>query len=211
MVIRVDPAKSICYIPRSVSSDKKRFVHQRNRLCGWRTRDNRKHFATELGFRPESGWYRWRRADCFAPESRHSVGYGYAILAGISVPAATTIDLFAGPTPLGSISFTGVPDPIFTGGFAGVASDTPFDGAVLTFSNASNAFAVDNVTFSANKASDEGQTLILLSAGISVLLFLRAGRGGPNPSITDGCRITGKTSLPHRLFIHRLRLYLLVA
>ena len=63
-------------------------------------------------------------------------GYGYAILADISVPAATTIDLFAGATPVGTISFTGIPDPIFTGGFAGAASDTPFDRAVLTFSNA---------------------------------------------------------------------------
>jgi len=104
-------------------------------------------------------------------------GYGYAINTEVSVPAATTIELFAGTTSIGSISFTGVPDPFFTGGFAGVASDTPFDRAVLTFSNVGDAFAVDNVTFSANRASDEGQTLILLSAGISVLLFLRARRG----------------------------------
>lgn len=103
-------------------------------------------------------------------------GYGYAINAGVSVPAATTIELFAGATPIGSISFAGIPDPIFTGGFAGVASDTPFDRAVLTFSDVGDAFAVDNVTFSANKASDEGQTLILLSAGVSFLLFLRGRR-----------------------------------
>ena len=110
------------------------------------------------------------------PNLASQFGYGYAIRAGISVPAATTIDLFAGPTPVGSISFTGIPDPIFTGGFAGVASDTPFDRAVLTFSDVGDAFAVDNVTFSANKASDEGQTLILLSAGVSLLLFLRGRR-----------------------------------
>jgi hypothetical protein len=110
------------------------------------------------------------------PNLATQFGYGYAILATISVPAATTIDLFAGPTPVGSISFTGIPDPIFTGGFAGVASDTPFDRAVLTFSNAGAAFAVDNVTFSANKASEEGQTLILLSTGVSLLLFLRGRR-----------------------------------
>jgi len=103
-------------------------------------------------------------------------GYGYALLAQVSVPAATTIDLFAGSTPIGSISFTGIPDPKFTGGFAGVASDTPFDRAVLTFSDVGDAFAVDNVTFAANRASDEGQTLILLSAGVSVLLFVRARR-----------------------------------
>jgi len=110
------------------------------------------------------------------PNLTTQFGYGYALRAEISVPAATTIDLFAGSTPVGSISFAGIPDPIFTGGFAGVASDTPFDRAVLTFSDVSDAFAVDNVTFSANKASDEGQTLILLSAGVSFLLFLRARR-----------------------------------
>ena len=103
-------------------------------------------------------------------------GYGYAINAGVSVPAATTIELFAGTTSIGSISFTGIPDPFFTGGFAGVASDTPFDRAVLTFSDVGDAFAVDNVTFSANKASDEGQTLILLSAGVSLVFFLRGRR-----------------------------------
>ena len=89
---------------------------------------------------------------------------------------ATTIELFAGAAPIGSISFAGIPDPIFTGGFAGVASDTPFDRAVLTFSDAGDAFAVDNVTFSANKASEEGQTLILLSTGVSLLLFMRGRR-----------------------------------
>jgi len=103
-------------------------------------------------------------------------GYGYAINVAVSVPAATTIELFAGATPIGSISFTGIPDPVFTGGFAGVASGTPLDRAVLTFSDVGDAFAVDNVTFSANKASDEGQTLILLSGGVSLLLFLRARR-----------------------------------
>ena len=110
------------------------------------------------------------------PNLASQFGYGYAINAEVSVPAATTIELFAGATPIGSISFTGIPDPFFTGGFAGVASDTPFDRAVLTFSDVSDAFAVDNVTFSANKASDEGQTLILLSAGVSFLLFLRGRR-----------------------------------
>jgi hypothetical protein len=111
------------------------------------------------------------------PNLATQFGYGYAIAARESVPAATTIDLFAGSTPIGSISFTGIPDPTFTGGFAGVASNTAFDRAVLTFSNLGDAFAVDNVTFSANRVSDEGQTLILLSAGVSVLLFLRARRG----------------------------------
>ena len=102
--------------------------------------------------------------------------YGYALREDSSVLAATTIDLFGGSTLIGSISFTGIPDPIFTGGFAGVASATPFDRAVLTFADVGGAFAADNVTFNANKASDEGQTFILLSAGVSLLLFLRARR-----------------------------------
>jgi hypothetical protein len=41
--------------------------------------------------------------------------YGYALNAEISIPAATSIELFAGSTPVG-ISFTGIPDPTFTGG-----------------------------------------------------------------------------------------------
>ena len=110
------------------------------------------------------------------PNLATQFGYGYALVPKVSISSATTIELFAGAAPIGSISFAGIPDPIFTGGFAGVASDTPFDRAVLTFSDVSDAFAVDNVTFSANKASDEGQTLILLSAGVSFLLFLRGRR-----------------------------------
>ena len=66
-------------------------------------------------------------------------GYGYALNAAVSIPVATTIELFAGSAPVGSISFTGIPDPIFTGGYAGVASDTPFDRAVLTFSDVGDA------------------------------------------------------------------------
>ena len=111
------------------------------------------------------------------PNLATQFGYGYALVPKVSISSATTIELFAGAAPIGSISFAGIPDPIFTGGFAGVASDTPFDRAGLTFSGVGEAFAVDNVTFGANRASDEGQTLILLSAGVSVLLFLRARRG----------------------------------
>ena len=66
-------------------------------------------------------------------------GYGYALNAAVSIPVATTIELFASSAPVGSISFTGIPDPIFTGGYGGVASDTPFDRAVLTFSDAGDA------------------------------------------------------------------------
>jgi len=97
---------------------------------------------------------------------------GYALNARVSVPAATTIDLFAGSTPIGSISFTGIPDPAFAAGFAASLVTCPSDRAILTFSNVGDAFAVDNVTF-AGAVSHQGPTLILLSAGVFVLLFLR--------------------------------------
>jgi hypothetical protein len=111
------------------------------------------------------------------PDLTTQFGYGYAINAQVPVPAATTIQLFAGSTPIGSISFAGIPDPNFTGGFAGVASDTAFDRAVLTFSDLGDAFAVDNVTF-ARTVADQESTSILLSVGVFVLLSLRAGHRG---------------------------------
>jgi hypothetical protein len=83
-------------------------------------------------------------------------GYGYALNAAVSIPVATTIELFASSAPVGSISFTGTPDPIFTGGYGGVASDTPFDRAVLTFSDVGDALRSIMWAFAANRASDEG-------------------------------------------------------
>jgi hypothetical protein len=119
-------------------------------------------------------------------------GYGYALLAQVSIPAATTIDLFAGATPVGSIPFSGIPDPTFTGGFAGVASNTPFDRAVLTFSDLGDAFAVDNLTF-ARTVADQGSTLILLSVGLFVLSSLRVGHRG---QFRYQCRATVPRSCP---------------
>ena len=58
------------------------------------------------------------------PNLATKFGDGYALRSENTVPAATTINLFAGITPIGSITFTGTPDPLFTGGFAGVASDS---------------------------------------------------------------------------------------
>lgn len=110
------------------------------------------------------------------PNLATKFGYGYALRSENTVPAATTINLFAGITPIGSITFTGTPDPLFTGGFAGVASDTPFDRAVLNFSDVGNAFAVDNVTF-ASSVSEQEATLILFSTGIFAILCLRAIHG----------------------------------
>ncbi len=61
------------------------------------------------------------------PSFVDTVGYGYAELTQGAVTAATTISLFSGATPVGALSYNGVPDPLFTGGFAGIESTIPFN------------------------------------------------------------------------------------
>jgi hypothetical protein len=104
-------------------------------------------------------------------------GYGYALNAAVSIPVATTIELFASSAPVGSISFTGTPDPIFTGGYGGVASDTPFDRAVLTFSDVGDALRSIMWPLLRTELRTKDRGVILLSAGVSVLLFRRTRRG----------------------------------
>jgi MFS superfamily sulfate permease-like transporter len=72
---------------------------------------------------------------------------------------------------LGSLSYPGIPDPIFTGGFAGVASTTAFDSVAVTFnSTQAPAFALDNIIF-ANTPVPEPSTLLLAVLGCGVLLW----------------------------------------
>src|SRR5262245_25179916 len=101
-------------------------------------------------------------------------GYGYAILNGIPIPNATTITLFNGATNVGSLSYNGVPDPVFTGGFAGIQSTIPFNIVQLTFnSTLAPAFALDNIrTFNSSVAVPEPSTMLLLGTGVG-LLWLR--------------------------------------
>src|SRR5262249_13831411 len=61
------------------------------------------------------------------PSFVDTFGYGYAILNVGAVANATTINLFNGATNVGSLSYNGVPDPTFTGGFAGIHSTIPFN------------------------------------------------------------------------------------
>src|SRR5262249_9043097 len=91
---------------------------------------------------------------------------------------ATTIALFSGASNVGTLFYDGVPDPVFTGGFAGIQSSIPFDRVELTFNTVGGspfpAFAVDNVLFSV--AVPEPSTIFLVLSGATALLYLRWGR-----------------------------------
>ena len=97
-------------------------------------------------------------------------GYGFAILSAVSIPNATTISLFTGAVPVGSLVFPGVPDPTFTGGFAGIQSTIPFNRADLTFNSVGvPAFALDNVrtaTPGTPTTVPEPTSLLLLGSGL---------------------------------------------
>lgn len=96
----------------------------------------------------------------------YGFGYGYALLNTVPVANATTITLFNGVTNVGTLSFNGVVDPIFTGGFAGVFSTVAFDRVQLTFNSvAAPAFALDNIRISTNPVP-EPATILLLSSGL---------------------------------------------
>ena len=91
-------------------------------------------------------------------------GYGFAILDVGAVANAATISLFMGSTPVGSLSYSGANDPVFTGGFAGIQSTIPFNRAELTFNSlVAPAFAVDNITYS-NPLPEPATASMVLSA-----------------------------------------------
>ena len=104
------------------------------------------------------------------PSFVDTFGYGYAILNGGAVANATTINLFNGATNVGSLSYNGVPDPTFTGGFAGIQSTIPFNIVQVTFNSAAApAFALDNIrTFTA-----QGTSFDMVHAQATCLLHAR--------------------------------------
>ena len=109
------------------------------------------------------------------PSFVDTFGYGYAVLNTGAVTAATTISLFSGATPVGSLSYNGVPDPTFSGGFAGIGSTVPFDIVRVTFNSvAAPAFALDNIRTST--AVPEPSTMLLIGTGIAVFLLFRRTR-----------------------------------
>jgi hypothetical protein len=94
-----------------------------------------------------------------------ALGYGYAVLSTAPVANATTITLFNGVTNVGSLSYNGVLDPIFAGGFAGIQSTIAFDRVEITFFGQVPAFAVDNIVVASN--IPEPTTMLLLGTGLA--------------------------------------------
>jgi hypothetical protein len=91
-------------------------------------------------------------------------GFGYAILNTTPVLNATTITLFSGAANVGTLSYNGVPDPSFTGGFAGIRSTIPFDVVQMTFNSTdAPAFALDNIRLAT--AIPEPSTAVLIVTG----------------------------------------------
>jgi len=108
------------------------------------------------------------------PSARSQFGYGYAILTTATVANATTITLFDGATNVGSLSYAAAPDPLFSGGFAGIASTIPFNIARVTFNAAAAPFfAIDNVRTTPVVSAPEPSTVALLGTGLSLLGFCR--------------------------------------
>jgi PEP-CTERM motif len=102
------------------------------------------------------------------PSSANLFGYGFAILSEDDIADATTVSAFNGATLLGSLTFPGRPDPVFTGGFAGIQSASAFDRLELRFnSSAASAFALDNLTFA--NAVPEPSSLLLAVLGFGAL------------------------------------------
>jgi len=90
-----------------------------------------------------------------------SFGYGFAVLLTTPIGTATTISLFNDSTAVGSLLYSGMPDPFFTGGFAGIQSTLLFNRAELTFTGAAPAFALDNIRTSLRPVPEPGLLLLI--------------------------------------------------
>jgi len=112
------------------------------------------------------------------PSLQNLFGFGFALLSGSPVANATTITLFNNATNVGALSFNGVPDPLFTGGFAGIQSTLAFNRVQVTFNPIAPNWAVDNIRFANVSSVPEPATLGLVFTGLVGIGLLRRRRRG---------------------------------
>jgi len=110
------------------------------------------------------------------PALENLFGFGFAIPSTSPLANATTITLFNGATNVGSLSYNAIPDPAFSGGFAGIQSTLAFNRVQLTFNPTAAGFVVDNIQFAAVTATPEPATLALVFTGLVGLGLLRRRR-----------------------------------
>jgi hypothetical protein len=104
------------------------------------------------------------------PTFVYQFGYGFALAIVDPRPSATTISIFSGETLLGALTYAGAPDPIFTGGFAGIQNDVSFNRVRITFDSLqTQAFAMDNIRL-APVPVPEPTSLLLFGTGAVALL-----------------------------------------
>ncbi len=110
------------------------------------------------------------------PSLQNLFGFGFAIPSTSPLANATTITLFNGATNVGSLSYNALPDPAFSGGFAGIQSTLAFNQVRLTFNPTTPGFVVDNIQFATVTATPEPATFALVFTGLVGLGLLRRRR-----------------------------------
>ncbi len=99
------------------------------------------------------------------------MGFGWAVVN----LGGGTIELFdASKASLGTLAFSGAPDPTFVGGFAGVQSDLAFARAEVTWDEVGSRFGFDNLRF--ESVVPEPATIALVVIGLAIIGFGRRKR-----------------------------------